>query len=215
VSGADWRLTARLTHGVAGAFTRILNAAQSRRCHGGHRLKRGVALHVLFVCTGNICRSPTAERLAALYSARFQIPDFRASSAGTRAVIGHPIHRDAALVVEKLGAEVANFAARQLTSRIASDANLVLTMTRAHRDTVLKLAPRQLHRTFTLSEAARLASECNARNLADLAALRPRLAGHEAPDILDPIGRSAEFFATVGSQIADLLPPILELCRGD
>jgi protein-tyrosine phosphatase len=86
-------------------------------------------------------------------------------------------------------------------------------MTRAHRDAVLELAPRQLHRTFTLSEAARLASECNARNVADLAALRPQLAARELSDIPDPLGRSTEFFAMVGSQIADLLLPILELCR--
>jgi protein-tyrosine phosphatase len=128
-------------------------------------------------------------------------------------VIAHPIHYDAALVLEKLGGEASNFAARQLTSRIASDADLILTMTRAHRDTVLELAPRQLHRTFTLNEAARLASECNARNVADLAVLRPHLAAHELSDIPDPVGQSAEFFTMVGSQIADLLLPILELCR--
>jgi protein-tyrosine phosphatase len=130
-------------------------------------------------------------------------------------MIAHPIHREAALVLEKLGGDVSNFAARQLTSTIISDADLVLTMTKAHRDTVLELAPRQLHRTFTLTEAARLTSECNARNIADLAALRPTLAGHELSDIPDPIGQGAEFFAVVGAQIADLLPPILELCRRD
>ena len=176
-------------------------------------MMNGVALHVLFVCTGNICRSPTAERLAAAYSARFQVPDFSASSAGTRAVIGHPIQRDAALVLETLGGTASNFAARQLTSRIASDADLVLTMTKAHRDAVLELAPRQLHRTFTLREAARLASEHNARNVADLAALRPNLARHELSDVPDPVGQSAEYFSMVGSQIAALLPPILALCR--
>jgi protein-tyrosine phosphatase len=128
-------------------------------------------------------------------------------------VIGHPIHHDAALVLEKLGGESSNFAARQLTSRIASDADLVLTMTRAHRDTVLEFAPRQLHRTFTLSQAARLAYEYNARNVADLAALRPHLAAQELLDIPDPVGQSGEFFAMVCSQIADMLPPILELCR--
>ena len=174
---------------------------------------RSFSLHVLFVCTGNICRSPTAERLAAAYAAQSQVPDFRASSAGTRAVVAHPIHPDAALVLEKLGGDVSNFSAQQLTSRIASDADLVLTMTKAHRDAVLELAPHRLHRTFTLSEAARLASEFNARTVADLAALRPQLVAQELPDILDPIGQSAEFFAMVGSQIADLLPPILELCR--
>jgi len=153
--------------------------------------------------------------MAAAYGARYHVPNFEASSAGTRAVIAHPIHHDAALVLEKLGGDVSNFAARQLTSRIASDADLVLTMTRAHRDTVLELAPRQLHRTFTLTEAARLTSAYNARNIADLAALRPNLSAQEVSDIPDPIGQSAEFFAMVGTQIADLLPPILELCRRD
>jgi protein-tyrosine phosphatase len=154
-----------------------------------------------------------AERLVAAYDARYQIPDVRASSAGTRAVIAHPIHTDAAFVLEKLGGDASNFAARQLTARIASDADLVLTMAKAHRDVVLELAPHQLRRTFTLSEAARLASECNARSVAELAALRPQLAAHEISDIPDPLGQPKEYFAMVGSQIAELLPPILELCR--
>jgi protein-tyrosine phosphatase len=130
-------------------------------------------------------------------------------------VIAHPIHHDAALVLETLGGDASDFAARQLNPRIASDADLVLTMTRAHRDAVLELAPHRLHRTFTLSEAARLATVHNARSVADLAALRPHLAAHELTDIADPIGQGAEHFAMVGSQIADLLPPILELCRPD
>jgi protein-tyrosine phosphatase len=130
-------------------------------------------------------------------------------------MVAHPIQHDAALVLEKLGGEVSNFAARQLTSTIILDADLVLTMTRAHRDTVLELAPRQLSRTFMLTEAARLASAYDARSVADLAALRPNVAAHEVTDIPDPMGQSAEFFAMVGAQIADLLPPILELCRRD
>jgi protein-tyrosine phosphatase len=130
-------------------------------------------------------------------------------------VIAHPIQREAALVLEKLGGEVSNFAARQLTSKIASDAHLVLTMTRAHRDAVLEVAPHQLRRTFTLSEAARLATKFSARSVADLASLRDQLAEHELADIPDPIGQSAQVFAAIGSQIADLLPPILELCRRD
>jgi protein-tyrosine phosphatase len=143
------------------------------------------------------------------------MPNFTASSAGTRAVITHPIQHEAVVILEKLGGNASSFAARQLTAKIASDADLVLTMTKAHRDTVLELAPRQLSRTFTLREAARLASEFNARNVADLAALRPQLAALEVQDIPDPIGRGTEFHAAVGSQIADLLPPILELCRHD
>jgi protein-tyrosine phosphatase len=170
-------------------------------------------VHVLFVCTGNICRSPTAERLATAFGSRLELPGFRASSAGTRAVVADPVHPDAALVLEKLGGDASNFAARQLTARIASDADLVLTMTRAHRDAVLELAPHRLHTTFTLSEASRLVSECDARSVADLAALRPQLVVDETSDILDPIGQGPEYYSTIGSQIADLVPPILELWR--
>jgi protein-tyrosine phosphatase len=57
--------------------------------------------------------------------------------------------------------------------------------------------------------------ERNAPSVADLAALRPQVATHKLSDIPDPIGKSAEFFEMVGSQIADLLPPIIELCRDD
>lgn len=171
-----------------------------------------LALHLMFVCTGNICRSPTAERLAAAYGAQLQVPDFTTSSAGTRAVIAHPIHYEAARVLERLGGEASNFAARQFTPRIAADANLVLTMTKAHRDAVLERAPRLLRRTFTLTEAARLAAEPDAGTIADLATLRPVLATDDSPDIPDPIGQNSEVFALIGSQIAHLLPPILELC---
>lgn len=169
-------------------------------------------MHVLFVCTGNICRSPTAERLAVAYSPRFQIPDFTASSAGTRAMIGHPIHPDAAPVLEQLGGTPSAFAARQINARIASDADLILTMTKAHRDVVLELAPHRLNRTFNISEAARLVSDFGAESVADLAALRPHLGQREVTDISDPIGKDADVFAAIGSQIAQLLQPILKLC---
>lgn len=170
-------------------------------------------LHILFVCTGNICRSPMAERYAAAYGAQLQIPDLRTSSAGTRAVVGHPVHKYAAATIEKLGGRASNFAARQFTPRIAADADLVLTMTKVQRDTVLELAPRLLHKTFTLTEAARLVTESHAEDVSELAALRSHVAVHELPDIPDPIGQTPEVFAAVGSQLASLLPPILELCR--
>lgn len=172
-------------------------------------------MHILFVCTGNICRSPTAERLATAYGSRYGLTDFTASSAGTRALVAHPIHPEAALVLSRLGGDASEFASRQVTPAIAADADLVLTMTRDHRTEVLRLAPKQLHRAFTLHEAARLVSECGACSLGDLAALRPQLATDGLFDIADPIGRDATFYANVGAEIASLLPPVLEVCQNN
>jgi protein-tyrosine phosphatase len=154
-----------------------------------------------------------AERLAVAHSARFRCDDFKASSAGTDAVAGSPIEAHAGRVLERLGGDAANFSSRRLTRAIAEDADLVLTMTRAQRDDVLKLAPRRLHRTFTLGEAAYLTSECSARNIADLAASRPRFPAHRWSDIPDPIGHDEAFFVTVGEQIDHLLTQVLEICR--
>lgn len=170
-------------------------------------------MHVLFVCTGNICRSPIAERLSEAYAARQEITDFTASSAGTRAVVGHGIHRDAEFALQKSGGDASNFTARQLTPKIAAAADLVLTMTRSHRDIVLELAPRQLNRTFTLVEAARLILELNLENLTDLAAARPLLKEQDGLDVPDPIGQSREYFSIVSGQIAQALLPVVEFCR--
>lgn len=174
---------------------------------------RSTTLHVLFVCTGNICRSPTAERLAVAMAKAAGIPCFDASSAGTRAVVGHPVHQDAERVLVALGGDATNFAARRLTAKIATGADLILTMTRTHRDAVLEVAPQRLRCTFTLLEAARLVTEQNARSVADLANFRPHLDDNNSIDIADPIGQSSEVFAAIGDQIAAALPPIVELCR--
>lgn len=168
-------------------------------------------MHVVFVCTGNICRSPMAERLALRLIRQYDVSGFRISSAGTRAVVGSAMHEEAARVLRSLGGDASQFAARQLTAKVASDADLVLTMTRAHRDKVLELAPRQLRRTFTLAEAARLASDFDAGTVGDLSEFRPQLAGLDLPDVVDPIGQSAEVFESVGARISELLPPVVAI----
>ncbi len=146
-----------------------------------------------------------------MHSAQLATEDFRASSAGTRAVVGHPMHPDAAAVLESLGGDSSQFAARQVTRRLAAEVDLVVTMTRAHRDAVLDLAPKQLHRAFTLHEVARLVNGCGATTVEGLASLRPQLTAKDIPDVPDPIGQSPNFHAMVGRRIADLVPAVLKL----
>lgn len=166
----------------------------------------------MFVCTGNICRSPTAERLALRLAIEQQISSFSASSAGTHAVVGHRMHDSAARVLTKLGGSSRDFSARQLTKRVAGDADLVLTMTRAHRDAVLELAPSKLHRTYTLAEAATLVTKLDATTPVDLSTLRSLLPATEQMDIIDPIGQTDDVFETVGETILHFLGPVVSMC---
>ena len=184
------------------------------------------AFSILLVCTGNICRSALAERLgrAVLDEALDRAAaDIRVTSAGTRAVVGSAMHPHSALVLAGYGAEPGDFRARQLTEAHPAEADLILTMTRAHRSDVLAVAPRALVRTFTLREAAALlavvgddaefAGEAfvdRARGLvAALAAARSRRQGSADDDVRDPIGHPVEVHQEAGEAIAAALLPLL------
>lgn len=168
-------------------------------------------MRILFVCTGNVCRSPTAERLTAAYAAANALAELTAHSAGTRAPVGRAMDPAAADVLTRLGGDPSGFAARRLTPDLARDADLILAMSAEHRTAVLLAAPQMLRRTFTLAEAARLRGLCDAATVADLADARARFPAAGPEDILDPVGRSAATFEAVGRQIAELLPPLLGL----
>lgn len=134
------------------------------------------------------------------------------SSAGTRAVIGDPIHPEAVQVLDHLGGDPFSFRARQLTARIASSADLIVTMTRSHRDSVLGLAPSKLHRTFTLAEVSQLVSRFDPDTVADLSPLRSRLTTSDVVDVPDPMGRGPEVFEAAATLILELLPPVMAVC---
>ncbi|GAB2636674.1 protein-tyrosine-phosphatase [Prescottella soli] len=167
-------------------------------------------MQLLFVCTGNICRSPTAERLTAAWASRTGTADLTASSAGTRAVVGSGLEPTAAQILSTLGGDPDGFVARRLTPAIAGGADLVLAMTESHRDAVLRIAPRQFKRTFTLLEAAHLAATIGSATVAELAAARGTIPRPVIADVPDPIGQSATVFGDVGNVIdkalLDLLP---------
>ena len=107
---------------------------------------------VLFVCTGNVCRSPTAERLLT----RLSSDALDITSAGTHAMSGRSIAEPMAALLKGSGADSREFVARQLTQELVTDANLVLAMTQEHRSAVVQLVPRAVRRTFTFVEFARL-----------------------------------------------------------
>ena len=185
------------------------------------------AFSVLFVCTGNICRSAMAERVSRAYldeALAANATAIRVESAGTQAVVGSGVHPDSALVLSGFGGDQGGFAARQLVDDMAIDADLTLTLTRAHRRAVLKSAPRALSRTFTLLEASALVQLVDpaavlsgetfperCRSLVKaMAAARPQRQGDADDDVLDPIGQPLEVHQQVGEVIASALLPLLE-----
>jgi len=174
-------------------------------------------VHVLFVCSGNICRSPTAERLTCAFAAEHGL-GLNARSAGTRAVIGYGMEPTAAEVLRSMGGDPEGFRARQLSPAIVGDADLILTMTTRHRDRVLSESPQAMRRTFTLLEAERLLTvpveaDTVAQRLAQARGQQPR--GERADDIADPIGLDYATFEAVGAQVADALRPLLHAFAED
>lgn len=128
---------------------------------------------LLYVCTGNICRSPFAQfHTRFLFGARLGpwAHAFAVHSAGVSAVRGHGMHDDsrAQLTSRRNHPDVTAFTARQLPDRDVLLADLVLTMTREHRSTVLGDVPKALPTTFTLREFARLLRAAPPSELATL-----------------------------------------------
>ena len=182
---------------------------------------------VLFVCTGNICRSPTAERLLR-HRLRAQLGPampFDVTSGGTGALVGEPIYPDAARLLIRDSIDVADFTARDVTRSIAESADVVLAMTRSHRATIARLAPRTLPKLFTLREFARLLAEqrdtwptgadpvARARALLALAQQRRAQAGPVPPsadDVPDPFRGSAQLYDEAWTLISAAVDVIVD-----
>jgi protein-tyrosine phosphatase len=179
-------------------------------------------VHLLFVCTGNACRSPLAERLLHRWAMSAGRGDVQVGSAGLAATPGTPMEAKAAAALRRLGGDPAGFAARSFTEALTHGADLVLTMTRKQRTDVLKATPRGLRRTFTLLEAAALLELADLSDLPRgperarelglrLDAARGRRASTEADDLPDPIGQSSGTHRQVAGRIANALRPLAEV----
>ena len=81
-------------------------------------------MNILFVCTGNTCRSPMAEELLRCMAKELQIDDLEVSSAGTDADAGLPASFGASMVIAERGGDLFNHAAVQLTADMAGDADI-------------------------------------------------------------------------------------------
>ena len=91
-------------------------------------------MHLLFVCTGNTCRSPLAEVIARHLIADRGIADVTVGSAGTSAWADSPASDGALLVALEHGLNLGDHRSRPLSQELVSTAQLILTMGPHHLD---------------------------------------------------------------------------------
>jgi protein-tyrosine-phosphatase len=109
---------------------------------------------VLFVCSGNTCRSPLAEAVARRLVEEEGHPAFEISSAGTFAMEGGCASSGSLEVARENGLDLESFSTRRLTGEILDEVDLVLVMEPGHRSGVLSLSPVADTKTKLLGEIA-------------------------------------------------------------
>ncbi|MBI2386046.1 MAG: low molecular weight protein arginine phosphatase [Elusimicrobia bacterium] len=141
---------------------------------------------VLFVCTGNTCRSPLAERLFLELSREAGL-SMTAASAGTQAAYGMPLSRGAAGVLAEHGIGPVTHLARRVDKALLDAADAVYCLERDHRDELLVKFPDAKAKLLVLREAA----------------------GLSPADVEDPVGADAGEYRACAASIEEALKIIV------
>ncbi|MHA6532669.1 low molecular weight protein arginine phosphatase [Paenibacillus sp. BAC0078] len=186
-------------------------------------------LHILFVCTGNTCRSPMAEGLLRKLAKERGI-DVEVRSAGVSAISGTSISRHAAAILRDEGVND-HIISSQLSAETLSWADLVLTLTGGHKRHVLQYFPGAVTKTYTLKEYVHdeasveqdireldslyaaaelnlaLGVEPDAADMQRIIEIRQRIPSF---DISDPFGGSREDYELAAAEIRTALHSLLD-----
>jgi protein-tyrosine-phosphatase len=134
---------------------------------------------ILFVCTGNSCRSVMAEGLMKKYLKEMNKNHIEVFSAGTSAADGFsPTEETIKVMKEKASSDVSGFISKKITEGLIKRADLILAMETKHKDYVVSLVPEARSKTYLLKEFG-------AGGVTNYP---------ENPNIPDPIGRPMDYY---------------------
>lgn len=179
-------------------------------------------MHIMVVCTGNVCRSPMGELLLARY---LEGTSIRVSSAGTQGLPGHPIDPSSARLMASANIDSSGFRSRRLTKKMAQSADLILCFEKAQRRQIVGLAPSAVRYTFLVNEFADMCKYCAEHKLVQGVTVQARLQSvtnmasviraslPQPRDIADPYGRPFESFQAAAEQTNGALRTILGSMR--
>lgn len=167
-------------------------------------------MKVLFVCTGNICRSPMGELMFPLF---FHSDAVETDSAGVNGLIDHQIDPSSNKLLKLDGIDASSFRSKRITPQLALSSDLILCFTEAQRGNIVTLAPRARSRTYTVSDFANLCRYCAGNGLicgdtiedrldsiiANASMVRPMLPASQ--DIKDPYRREFKMFQNAHDQM--------------
>lgn len=140
---------------------------------------------ILFVCTGNTCRSPMAEGAMRMLLEKERPGAFRVMSAGTAAATGFPATMYAIEAAKVWGVDISNHASQPLTKDLIDRADLIFAMSPSHLEQVLKLRPSAKEKTYLL------------KNFPD--------SSPDGEGVADPIGQSLEKYNETFLEIGEYL----------
>lgn len=140
---------------------------------------------ILFVCTGNSCRSIMAEGLMKEALKSLGKKGIMVSSAGVSAIDGFHPTKETIDVMKREGVDVSGLRSRSLTDEMIKDSDLVLVMSAHHMDDVIRRVPSAASKTHVLKEYG----------------ISDDLRGSEPLDIADPIGKPIEVYEYTLSEI--------------
>ncbi|HSQ33836.1 MAG TPA: low molecular weight protein arginine phosphatase [Peptostreptococcaceae bacterium] len=147
-------------------------------------------MNIVIVCTGNTCRSPMAESILkdALIKRGEVIDEFNITSAGISTIDGLDASKHSISALKEMNIDLKNHKSKLLTLDLVEKSDLILTMTKAHKDIILNSLPQFSTKIFTLKE----------------------FADDKDIDIVDPFGGSLEVYKGTAYDIQNTINKLID-----